>query len=145
MSGVRGERPIGLPRYWRWAVVYYSLNAFRYVGMTITTRRWRYVDGVKTYDDERTEWSVPATSSGFGGVVADTYSATVNNSDGWEGLDAVLNIAHGSPITGSYRLEVFFQASTDGTTFADYNRNAALPVLARYGSNIAGVEQLTLQ
>ena len=143
MSGVRGERPTGLPRYWRWAVVYYA-DTFRYVGMTITTRRWRYVDGAKTYDDERTEWSVPANSGGFGGA-ADTYSATVNNSDGWEGLDAVLNIAHGSAITGSYRLEVFFQASTDGTTFADYNRNAAVPVLARYGSNIAVVEQLTLQ
>ena len=116
-----------LPHTYRWYATYYISGSGRYIGIKVTVRRWRFVDGTKVYDDERVEWDVPANSSGLGGVSAADYSSTIDNSSGeWEGADVVVWISSDGAAT--FRLKMWMQVSTDGGTTWAF---PYVPVVAR--------------
>jgi len=137
MSGVRGERPTGLPRTYRWVLRGVSQSGQTSShSATVTARRWRFVDGVKEYDSEQTELN--ETFVHYDNNVHYKYGSAVDNSSGkWEGADVTCTITINFQNSGTATMAILFQASPDGgVTWAtdDDNQRPVIELRASDGT-----------
>ena len=103
-----------LPKTWRihCKELYRSSGSY-YIHARLTMIRWRYVDGVRTYDDTEHTFDIDCTPAGS------VYSASQNNSsDKWRGADVVVE-GRGEALFNTIQFRLWLEVSTDGgTTFA---------------------------